>query len=119
MTSRPMTSMRLALAGGLVLVAVGPVWAAKPTRFWNLTDNTITGFSLAPAGSDAFGPDQTKSDKDGSVDHDERLKIMNVPTGTYDAKLVDSKGRKCTVKNLAIKEGEVFSIEEKQLACSK
>jgi hypothetical protein len=74
---------------------------------------------LAPTGTDTYGADQAKNDKDGAVDHDERLKIIDTPTGTYDAKLTDSKGRKCTIKNVAIKEGEVFSIEEKQLACAK
>ena len=93
--------------------------AAKPTRFWNLTDNTITAFALAPTGTDKYGADQAKNDKDGAVDHDERLKILDTPTGTYDAKLTDSKGRKCMVKNVSIKEGDVFSIEEKQLDCAK
>lgn len=111
--------MRIALAFVFGLVLAGTAAAAKPTRFWNLTDNTITAFMLAPTGTDKFGSDQAKNDKDGSVDHDERLKIMNVATGAYDAKLVDSKGRKCMVKNVAIKEGEVFSIEEKQLVCAK
>ena len=90
---------------------------AKTTRFWNLTANTITKLQLAPAGTDTFGPDQAKNDKDGAVDPDERLKITGVPTGSYDARLSDAKGRTCTVKNLAIKEGDVFSIEEKQLKC--
>lgn len=112
--------MRVALSFALVLALGSAALAAKATRFWNLTANTITTFELAPAGTETFGPDQTKDDKDGSVDHDERLKIINVPTGTYDARLVDSRGRMCVVKNVAVKEGEVFAIEEKQLIdCEK
>lgn len=111
--------MRAALASLLVLAAAGSAFAAKPTKFWNLTDNTITEFYLAPAGSDKFGPNQTKNDKDGTVDHDERLKILDVPTGTYDVKFSDDKGRKCTVKGIAVKEGDIFSIEEKQATCTK
>lgn len=112
--------MRTTLAAILILAAGSAAFAAKATRFWNLTDNTITRFELAPAGSDKFGPDQAKNDKDGSVDHDERLKILDVPTGTYEARFTDSKGRTCTVKNVAVKEGDVFSIEEKQLGdCKK
>jgi hypothetical protein len=93
--------------------------AAKPTRFWNLTDNTVTSLRLAPAGTEQFGEDQTKADKDGAVDHDERLKLGAVASGTYDVKLVDSKGRNCLAKGIAIKSGEIFSIEEKQLSCTK
>ena len=112
----------LPLAAGLALAGaafVGSALASKPTRLWNLTDNTITKLQLAPAGTTDYGPDQGKNDKDGSVDHDERLKITGVATGSYDAKLTDAKGRTCTAKNLAVKEGEVFSLEEKQLDCAK
>ncbi len=98
----------------------GPAAAAKATRLWNLTDNTITRLQLAPAGTTDFGPDQAKNDKDGTVDHDERLKITGVSTGSYDMRFTDAKGRTCTVKNLAVKEGDVFSVEEKQLLdCKK
>jgi hypothetical protein len=106
--------MRAALAAFLILGFAGTA-SAKTTRFWNLTANTINKLELAPAGTDKFGSDQVKNDKDGVVDHDERLKIVDTPTGTYDARLSDSRGRKCLVKNVAIKEGDVFSIEEKQL----
>jgi hypothetical protein len=112
------SSRRLAYACALFVAAGGSASASKPTRFWNLTDNTVTAFALAPAGTENYGPDQAKADKDGSVDHDERLKISNVPTGRYDAKLVDAKGRKCTAKDIAITAGEVFSIEEKQITCA-
>lgn len=112
--------MRLALSLMLLLLAAGTADAAKATRFWNLTANTITKLELAPAGTQSFGADQAKNDKDGAVDHDERLKITGVSSGAYDVRLADSKGRTCVVKNVAVKEGDVFSIEEKQLAdCGK
>ena len=112
--------MRTTLAALLILAAGTTACAAKATRFWNLTDNTITAFALAPAGTDTFGPDQCKNDKDGSVDHDERLKIVGVSSGSYAARFTDSKNRTCTVKNVDVQEGEVFSIEEKQLGdCRK
>ena len=107
--------MRTPLAAFLILAAGSTAHAAKATRFWNLTDNTITKFQLAPAGTESFGPDQAKNDKDGAVDHDERLKIVGVASGTYEARFTDSKGRTCTVKGVAVREGDVFSIEEKQL----
>lgn len=111
--------MRLALTCLLVLVGGEAAFAAKATRFWNLTDNTITSLQLAPAGTDKFGEDQCKNDKDGSVDHDERLKILGVTSGNYDARFTDFKGRTCTAKAIAIKEGDIFTIEEKQADCGK
>ena len=93
---------------------------AKDTQFWNLTANTITSFELAPAGTGQWGPNQTANDADGSVDHDERLKITHVTSGSYDARFTDKAGRHCTVSSIAIKEGAVFSIDEKTLKdCKK
>ena len=108
--------MRFAFALSLGLVFVGTAHAAKGTRFWNLTDNTITKLELAPAGTDKWGPDQAKNDKDGAVDHDERLKIMNVSTGRYDVRFTDAKSRTCLLKDIAVTDGDVFSIDEKQMA---
>jgi hypothetical protein len=92
----------------------------KPTRFWNLTRNTISQFYLAPAGTTDWGPNQCKNDKDGTVDSDERLRITDVSSGIYDAKLVDVTGRACIVRNVNVAAGGVFSIEEKDLtSCSR
>ncbi|MBV9703026.1 MAG: hypothetical protein JO163_09870 [Methylobacteriaceae bacterium] len=111
---------KLVAIPALVLMGSAAFAASKSTQFWNLTANTITSFQLAPAGSQAWGQDQCQNDKDGSVDHDERLKITGVKTGIYDAKLIDNKGRTCIVKSVAIKENAIFSIDEKQLnGCSK
>jgi hypothetical protein len=112
--------MRLALSLTLLVLAVGTADAAKATRFWNLTANTVTSLELAPAGTQTFGADQAKNDKDGAVDHDERLKVTDVTSGTYDVRLADAKGRTCVIKNVVVQEGDVFSIDEKQLAdCAK
>lgn len=105
----------LCAASVLFFTAGATAASAKATRFWNLTENTITKLQLAPVGTQSFGPDQCKNDKDGTVEHDERLKIVGVPTGTYDVRFSDAKGRTCTVKNIAVKEGEIFSVDEKQL----
>jgi hypothetical protein len=112
--------MRVALIVLVSILAAGHASAAKPTRFWNLTANTVTKLEMAPSGTDRWGEDQAKNDKDGSVDHDERLKVTGVTTGTYDVRLSDSKGRACLIKNVAVKEGDVFSIDEKQMTnCGK
>ena len=93
---------------------------AKDTQFWNLTSSTVKSLELAPAGTSAFGPNQTANDPDGAVDHDERLKIKGVATGAYDARLKLADGRQCTVKGLRIEAGKVFSIEDKELVgCSR
>ena len=65
----------------------------RGTRFWNLTANTVQQFYLSPAGKEEWGPDQCKNDRDGEVDHNERLRITGVSSGRYDAKLVDERRR--------------------------
>jgi hypothetical protein len=87
----------------------------KPTRFWNLTRNTISEFYLAPAGTTNWGPNQCKNDKDGAVDTDERLRITDVASGIYDAKLLDVTGRTCVVRNVKVETGGIFTIDEKDL----
>jgi hypothetical protein len=87
----------------------------KPTQFWNLTSETVTLLQLAPAGTEQFGPNQCLNDKDNSVDHDERLKIKDLESGSYDVKIGNAKGLTCQVKNLAIESGKIFSIEDRDL----
>ena len=43
------------------------------------------------------------------------LRITGVEPGRYDVKLSDKTGRVCIVRNVEVREGAVFSIEEKQL----
>src|SRR5262249_31570763 len=112
---------RIALVA-LALIATSSATFAqsRPTRFWNLTRYTISEFYLAPAGSGNFGPNQCKNDKDGTVDHDERLRITGVESGSYDAKLTDVSGRTCLIRNIKVEVGQIFSIEEKELtSCTK
>jgi len=113
---RRTTLLMVALAATSVAVLA----QGRPTRFWNLTQYTIAEFYLAPAGTTSFGPNQCKNDKDGTVDHDERLRITGVETGVYDAKFTDVKGRTCLVKNIKVEAGQIFSIEESELgsACT-
>ena len=35
--------------------------------------------------------------------------------GTYDVKLEDDTGRSCVARNIEVKAGTIFSIEERQL----
>jgi hypothetical protein len=107
------TLVRAAFA--LIIAYSCALAADRPARFWNLTLHTIAEFYLAPAGTTNWGDNQTKNDKDGTVDSDERLRITGVPTGIYDARLKDVSGRSCIVRNIKLEAGEIFSIEEKDL----
>jgi hypothetical protein len=107
------------LAASAALWAMGAIAAEKPTQFWNLTSETIVGFKLSHAGSGEYGENLAANDADG-VDHDERLKINDIPTGRYDAELKYKNGRTCFARNIEIVAGKVFSIEDKALtACLK
>jgi hypothetical protein len=112
---------KLVLAALVLALTVSAALAeGRPTRFWNLTRHVISEFYLAPAGTTQWGPNQCKNDKDGTVDPDERLRITGVAPGTYDAKLTDASGRTCIVRNIELKAGEIFSIEEKELtSCTR
>ena len=100
----------------LVLVGTGAILAqGKGIRLWNLSSATISGFQLSPAGKNEWGPNQTLNDKDKEVDHDERLRIIGIVPGRYDAKVTYRDGRQCVVRNIEIKAEAVFSIADKDL----
>jgi len=107
----------LSLAGTSQLAAQSK---GKGIRFWNLTTATVSGLQLSPAGKDIWGPNQTVNDKDGEVDHDERLRITDIEPGRYDAKVSYRDKRECVVRNIEIKADAVFSFADKDLTeCSK
>jgi hypothetical protein len=111
-------SMRRLLLVSIVLAVMGSVAAAQDRRgirFWNLTLYTITSLQMSPTGQDKWGPDQCRNDRDGTVDHDERLRITGIEPGRYDVKLTDKIGRVCIVSDVEVKDAAVFAIEEKQL----
>jgi len=106
-------------AAAAALWATGAVAAEKPTQFWNLTSSTVVSLRLSHAGSGEYGDNLATSDADG-VDHDERLKIQDIPSGRYDLELKYKGGRTCFARNIEIVAGKVFSLEDKALtACSK
>jgi hypothetical protein len=110
---------RLVLSGVLALIAAGAVAAEKPTQFWNLTSKTVVSLRLSHAGSGEYGDNVAIGDEDG-VDHDERAKIVGLPTGLYDLELKFKGGRVCFVHDTKIFAGKVFSVEDKELvACTK
>ena len=111
---------RLVLRLAYLVIALGAtssvaLAAERPMRFWNLTPFTIAEFYLAPAGTNNWGGNQTKNDRDGTVDANERLRITDTPPGMYDARFKDVRGRVCWARNLKLEAGEIFSIEERDL----
>jgi hypothetical protein len=117
------SGLRAPLLAAIALAVIGSAAAAQDRRgmrFWNLTLYTVTDLRMSPAGKDAWGPNQCENDRDGTVDHDERLRITGIEPGRYDVKLTDKIGRVCTVTNIEVKEAAIFAIEEKQLTdCRK
>jgi hypothetical protein len=109
---------RVPLVAVIAALPVATVLAAdrKPIRFWNLTPHTIVSLQMSPPGQQAWGRDQCENDRDHAVDHDERLRITDVDPGRYDVRLKDNNGRVCVVKNIDVKDGAIFSIEEKDLS---
>jgi hypothetical protein len=105
----------LLLVAALAATVATASAADRPTRFWNLTHNTIQEFQLAPAGTTAWGENQCRNDKDGAVDFDERLRITGIDSGRYDARIKDAAGRVCFARNITVEAGKVFSIDEKEL----
>jgi hypothetical protein len=113
----------LIVASLALLMLPGVSFAAskkKVMQFWNLTGETLTEVSLAPAGTKNFGPNQCKNDKDGSVDFDEELAITDVTPGRYDLRLTDDKGRVCFAKAVEVEKDETFSVRDTELTdCAK
>jgi V8-like Glu-specific endopeptidase len=111
---------KAAILIAFILALIPMSASAKDTQFWNLTANTITSLQFSPTGKNEWGRNQADNDKDYTVDHDERLKITDTASGTYDVKIVDKSGRTCVVPNIQVKAGAIFSIDEKNLKdCTK
>ena len=109
---------RTPLLAAIIALSLVPALAAdrKGTRFWNLTLHTIVSLQMSPTGQQTWGRDQCENDRDHEVDHDERLRITDIEPGRYDVRIKDKSGRICIVKNVDVKDGAIFTIEEKDLA---
>jgi hypothetical protein len=112
---------RAALSILAILLSLSAAGAAerKGTRFWNLTAHTIVTLQMSPAGQNAWGRDQCENDRDHEVDHDERLRVTDAEPGRYDVRFRDKTGRICVVQNIDVKDGGIFSIEERDLSDCK
>jgi len=113
--------MRVVLIVLALCGVVRPAMAQERMAFWNLTTSTITNLVMAPAGSGEFGPNQCANDRDGSVDHDERLRLTGIAPGRYNVQLTTKPGRMCTVRNVEVKGGGkyAFSLADSDLVDCK
>ena len=110
----------LALCGVLRPALVQEAGAQERMAFWNLTSFTITDLVMAPAGAEGaapgpFGPNQCANDRDGTVDHDERLRLTGIMPGHYDVRLTTKPsaakpGRVCTVRGVEVRGGGKYSF---------
>ena len=77
--------------------------------------------SLAPAGTDKFGENQTKNDDNNQAENDERLPLTGVTPGKFDVRIKDKSGRTCLIKGVEVKGTGAysFSIETDQLTDCK
>ena len=116
---------QVAVGAAAALAVLAPDFGARAAEqrltFWNLTSDTITNLVMAPAGTGTFGPNQCANDRDGSVDHDERLRLTGVQPGRYDVRLTQKRGRVCTIRNVEVKgEGRyAFSLGDGDLTDCK
>ena len=99
----------------LAFCIAAPALAADRMAFWNLTSATITRLTMAPAGTGTFGPDQCANDRDGIVDHDERLRLTGIEPGRYDVQLATQPpppkpGVTCTIRNVEVKGGGKYAF---------
>jgi len=108
-----------------------PAAAQERMAFWNLTSSTITDLVMAPAGAEGAAPgpfsaNQCANDRDGAVDHDERLRLAGIAPGRYDVRLATKPtttkpGRVCTIRNVDVKGGGkyAFSLSDSDLVDCK
>jgi len=67
----------------LLVTAIAFAAARKGILFWNLTGETLTDVSLAPAGTDHFGPNQCSTTRTARSISMSNLPLAVVP-GRYD-----------------------------------
>ena len=123
--------MRAALVLLALCGVLRPAAAQERMAFWNLTSFTITDLVMAPLGAEGaargpFGPNQCANDRDGAVDHDERLRLTGIAPGRYDVRLTTKSsatrpGRVCTVPGVEVHGGGkyAFSLSDSDLVDCK
>ncbi len=107
--------LRMASLAFLALCASATAQDATGVGFLNLTASEITSLKLSPAGKQAWGENQRAESRDGAIGYNKRLTVTDVEPGVYDLKFRDKLHRECVLRDIAIKDNAVISIEEKKL----
>ena len=87
--------------------------------FNSTTGTTFSGVFLAPAGTTAWGPNQTLSEHDHTLEPSERLRLKGIAHGVYDVRLVDSAGHSCIKRGVDLTHETSFEIRESDLAACR
>lgn len=100
----------------LLCITYAVAEAAGKLTFWNLTSQTVTSLSLAAPNSGKWGPNQCTNDNDGTVDHDERLRLSGIAPGRYDVRISD-RTRTCIVRSVEVHGDRpyAFSLSDEDL----
>lgn len=116
--------MHQAFRAAIVLVLAAPLLpgaaraADKLFAYNETTSTTFTGVYLAPAGTGQWGSNQALNDKDKTLEPSERLLLKEAGHGTYDVRLVDTKGQTCLKSGVDLSHDSSFEIQDGDLkAC--
>ncbi len=111
-------TIRMAVLTGaaLALASFGTAEAAKKFFAYNMTTaSDFSGVYLAPAGTTQWGKNQALNDNDKVLDVTERLSLTGLKPGTYDVKLVDTKGHTCIKHNVDLTKEGTFEVHDSDL----
>ena len=110
---------RVTVRLGVLAAFCCAVSAQAADRFYvyNMTTSTeFTAIYLAPAGTQAWGPNQTLNDKDHSLETSERLPVTGIAHGRFDVRIQDSKGRTCIKHGVDLTRETTFDIRDADLS---
>ena len=111
--------MRHGLIGAILLAGWAGAAIAATDRFavFNMTATTdFSGVSLAPAGTQDWGPNQALNDPDKELQHGERLRLRGVTRGRYDVKFSWGDGKTCIKRDVDLTRDPTFDIRDDDLA---
>jgi hypothetical protein len=101
----------------LALGLFGTAQAAKKFFAYNMTTaSDFAGVFLAPAGTTQWGTNQALNDNDKVLDVTERLVLLGLEPGTYDVKLIDTKGHTCIKHGVVLGQERAFEVHDSDLA---
>jgi len=114
--------MRVGVIAGALLGIATMGWSATALAVdhfvaFNLTTSTeFKGLYLAPAGTSDWGANQVLGDREKVWDSSERLKLTGISRGRFDVRVVDDKGRQCSMRGVDMTKDLTFAVRDADLA---